>query len=347
MENKKKLILDNYYDPDIGLVGSRKLYEKLKDKGVSLKDVRNTLKTQEIVQVNQKSQLNRSFVPDRPLQEFQIDLIYIENEHLNESRYGLCCIDAFTKKADVELMKKKTSADTVIAMENIFSRMGLPSMIYCDEGSEFNNAEFKKLMKENDIEIVFTLTHAPMVERFNRTLKEMISKYLQVSKSKTITRILPRIVKNYNNSYHSSIKMAPNEVDSDNEELVWFNLMKRAKKAHAPDIDVGDSVRVRIKPKSFDKKYKPQYSEKVHTIDRIKNGLIHVDDLNRKYLKAHVMKVGSVETHHVEPDIEGTREQHLKKIAKLPKPKHVYDEAESIVATRAKRVIKKPSRFTD
>ena len=57
--------------------------------------------------------------------------------------------------------------------------MGKPESVYCDEGSEFNNAMFKKLMNDNKIEIIFTLGHAPIVERYNRTLKDLINKYLK------------------------------------------------------------------------------------------------------------------------------------------------------------------------
>ena len=56
-------------------------------------------------------------------------------------------------------------------------------------------------MKENKIEVIFSLTHAPMVERLNRTIKELLEKYLQATGTKTITNVLPKIIKNYNNSY--------------------------------------------------------------------------------------------------------------------------------------------------
>ena len=142
---------------------------------------------------------------------------------MNQAAYGLCCIDAFSKVADIELMKKRTQADTVAAMSAIFKRMEPPKMIYCDEGSEFDNKSFKELMKKHDIELLFTITHAPIVERFNRTIKQMIHKYLQSTNTKTITNVLPRMLKNYNNSYHSTIEMAPNEVTKNTQHIVQFN----------------------------------------------------------------------------------------------------------------------------
>ena len=135
-----------------------------------------------------------SFVPPFPLYEFQIDLIYLENKHLNKASYGLVCVDAFSKKADVELIKKKTADDVVKAMGIILKRMGIPKYVYSDEGSEFNNEKFRKLLKDHGIEQIFTLTHATMVERLNRTLKELLYKYLQSTNTKTITNVLPKIL---------------------------------------------------------------------------------------------------------------------------------------------------------
>jgi uncharacterized protein YdiU (UPF0061 family) len=186
------------------------------------------------------------------------------------------------------------------------------------------------------------------MHRWLNGLKEMLSKYLQSSESKTIVKVLPRIVKNYNTSYHSSIKMAPNDVNSQNESIVWSNLKNRAKKGTGPYFEIGDKVRVRTKPKSFEKKYNPQYSKSVHTIENIKNGLVELKDLDRKYLKAHVMKVGeNVEKRNIEPDIAGTKEGTLKEIAKRPViPQSVSNpESKSIAQTRGKRVIKKPKKF--
>ena len=94
----------------------------------------------------------------------------------------------FTKKADIELMKKKDKTESVRAMSILLEKMGISETIYCDEGTEFTSNAFKELMKDNNIEISFTLRHAPFVERFNRTIKGMIYKYLEMTKSKTITQ---------------------------------------------------------------------------------------------------------------------------------------------------------------
>ena len=195
MSENEKLIREVYYEPNTGFSGINKIFHILKKQGhkVSRKEIQKFIKKQEIAQISKKN-VGGSFIPPHPLYEFQIDLIYLENKHLNKASYGLVCIDTFSKKGDVELMKRKTAQQTVEAMDKILKRMGIPKFIYCDEGSEFNNDQFKKLMKDNNIEIIFTLRHATMVERLNRTIKELLYKYLQSTNTKTITTVLRLLV---------------------------------------------------------------------------------------------------------------------------------------------------------
>jgi SOS response regulatory protein OraA/RecX len=77
----EELIKKAYYDPNQGFVGIEKLYRKLKSKGVTRKDIAAVLRKQEVYQVNKKNnQEHKSFIPRYPGQEFQIDLIYIDEE---------------------------------------------------------------------------------------------------------------------------------------------------------------------------------------------------------------------------------------------------------------------------
>lgn len=318
-----------YYNPESGFVGVEKLFRKLKSEGVNRKDILKFLKKQEVYQVNRKNnKRSGSFIPRFPLQEFQIDLIYLDDKHLNQASYGLCCIDAFTKKADIELMKRRTKSSTVDAMMNVLDRMGVPTMIYCDEGSEFNNSAFKTMCDELGIKLVFTIRHAPIVERFNRTVKEMIHKYLQSTKTKTITNVLPKILKNYNESYHSTIEMAPNEVTEDTQHIAQINLLNNLKSNPYTKLEVGDKVRVQVKPKSFMKGYKPKFTDKIYEVTAKGEGFYTTTKDNRLYLKSSLQKVDEYEMNPEKPDIEGTLEGHLKEMKNRPKREYEIEEVE-------------------
>ena len=79
----------------------------------------------------------------------------------------------------------------------------------------FYNNSFKKwLLKDNDIEMysIHNEGKSVVAERFIRTLKTKIYKYMtSVSKNVYIDK-LDDIVDNYNTTYHRTIKMTPTDV---------------------------------------------------------------------------------------------------------------------------------------
>jgi hypothetical protein len=346
--SNEELLKKTYYDPESGYVGEKKLYEKLKDQGVTQKEVKNFLKKQKINQVNKKHK-SGSFIPQYPLHEFQIDLIYLENKHLNQASYGLCCVDAFTKVANVKLIKKKDEKEVTKAMTEILEDFGNPESIYCDEGTEFNNKLFKQLCEDRNIELILTLKHAPMVERFNRTFKELLSKYMQSTKSKTIAVVLPKILYNYNTSFHSSIGMSPEQAtDENNYATVYKNLSKDAKVMNRPNISIGDTVRYLIKEKSFEKRYNPRWSKTTHeVIDKVGRQFV-LNGVDRTYLSSYLQKIdGEVDDPEVEPDYEGSSEQKLREMNKnkVIDQNIKLDLNETIAKTKQKREIKKPKKL--
>lgn len=354
---KEDIIRKAWYDPSTGFGGIEKTFKTLKKMGsnITRDEIKKFLDKQEVFQINKKNYGKQgSFVPPHSLFEFQIDLIYLENKHLNKASYGLVCIDTFSKKCDVELLKRKSAPQVTEAMEKILNRMGIPESMYCDEGSEFNNAEFKKLMTDNKIELIFTLRHAPMVERLNRTLKELLSKYLQSTDTKTITNVLPKILHNYNSSYHKTIRMPPNDVNEKNQSEVYQNILEHARIKKHEKLNVGDKVRVQLKRKQHDKGYKPRYSKQLYEVEKIDGKYYHIKGLDRKYLRAFVQKVGEIEKNTEPADLEGTREGQLRQLAKLPIDESSYEEkarleferaSQPIAKTKGVRNIKKPEKY--
>ena len=80
--------------------------------------------------------------------------------------------------------------------------------------SEFYNNSFKKWLQDNDIVMYSTNNEGKSViaERFIRILKNEIYNYItSMSKNAYIDK-LNDIVKEYNNTYHTSIKMKPIDV---------------------------------------------------------------------------------------------------------------------------------------
>lgn len=83
---------------------------------------------------------------------------------------------------------------------------------------------------------------------------------------------LPKILKQYNNTKHSSIKMTPTEASNKkNEGRVYFNLYGDiGQLSPKPKFQMGDKVRIsKYKRQTFDKGYTPNWKEEVFIIDKI------------------------------------------------------------------------------
>ena len=84
----------------------------------------------------------------------------------------------------------------------------------CRQRQQFYNNSFKKWLQDNDIVMYSTHNEGKSVaaERFIRTLKNKIYKYMtSISKNVYIDK-LNDITNKYNNTYHRTIKMKPIDV---------------------------------------------------------------------------------------------------------------------------------------
>ena len=158
-------------------------------------------------------------------------------------RFLLCVIDIFSKYAWVVPLKDKKGISIVKAFQIISkqSNSRKPNKIWVDKRSEFYNAYFKKWLRDNDVVIYSTHNEGKSVvaERFIRTLKSKIYKYMtSISKNVYIDK-LDDIVDEYNNIYHTTIKMKPADV----KDNTYINVDKKINNKD-PKFKVGDHVRI-------------------------------------------------------------------------------------------------------
>ena len=146
--------------------------------------------------------------------------------------------------------------------------------------SEFYNNSFKKWLQDDDI-VMYSINNegkSVIAERFIRTLKNKIYKYMtSISKNVYIDK-LDDIVKEYNNTYHTSIKMKP--VDVTDNTYIDF---KKEVNDKDPKFKVGDYVRISKYKNIFAKGYIPNWSEEIFVINKIKNTVpwtYVINDLN-------------------------------------------------------------------
>lgn len=151
---------------------------------------------------------------------------------------------------------------------------------------------------------------ASIVERFNRTLKEKLCRYLTKKNTLRYVEVLQQMVRAYNRSYHRSIKKAPADVYTTNQEEVWQTLYgqppdtfnkQRAK------LKVGDRVRISKARRTFKKGYLPSWTEELFTISRRKKTTpptyVLKDDngeLEGTFYQEEVQKVGDKQLYRIE-----------------------------------------------
>ena len=200
-------------------------------------------------------------------------------------RFLLCVIDIFSKYAWVVPLKDKKGASIVNAFQKILEQSARkPHKIWVDKGSEFYNSYFKKWLKDNNIEMHSTNNEGKSVvaERFIRTLKNKIYKYMtSILKSVYIDK-LDDIVNEYNNTHHRTIKMKPIDV----KDNTYIDFGKEVND-NEPKFKVSDHVRVSKYKNIFAKGYTPNRSEKFFVIKEIKNTVpwtYVINDLNNEQI---------------------------------------------------------------
>ena len=125
-------------------------------------------------------------------------------------RVLLCVINVYSKYAWVMPLKDEKGITITNAFQKILDESNHKlNKIWVDKGSEFYNRSMKSRLKKDTIEMYSTHNEGrPVIaERFIRTLKNKIYKYMtSVSKIMYIDK-LDDIVNKYNDTYHSTIKM--------------------------------------------------------------------------------------------------------------------------------------------
>ena len=88
-----------------------------------------------------------------------------------------------------------------------------PLKIESDRGGEFYNSIFQSLLKNKNILHYsrFTDRGPSIAERLIRTLRNLLKKPVFEKGNADWLSELPSVIKKYNNSIHSSIKMTPNQ----------------------------------------------------------------------------------------------------------------------------------------
>ncbi|RLJ22609.1 hypothetical protein DJ031_00475 [bacterium endosymbiont of Escarpia laminata] len=216
----------------------------------------------------------RVFVGGRN-QQWQADLVDVSSlkKENDGTTFLLTVIDVFSKVARCVPLKNKSATSVSKALEGLFTNDGVrPLLLQTDRGLEFFNRSVRDVLEKYGIQHFSTYneeTKASVVERFNRTLKTRMWRYLTHKETWRYIDILPDLVRTYNDTPHRSIEMAPSQVDDTNQEEVWQRLYGGHHGKGMPKYHVADRVRISKVKRRFDKGYMANWTEEIFTIREV------------------------------------------------------------------------------
>ena len=252
----------------------------------------NKILSEELHKSKRKNYLRRKIIVNHIDEIFAADLVEMQKfAKLNKGyRYLITCIDIFSKFAWVIPLKDKKGITIKNALEKIFKQRK-PKFLWTDRGTEFYNKQVQDLLNENNIKLYSTNNSeikSAVIERFNRTFKNMMYKKFTENNNTIFYNILDELVNNYNNKYHSTIKMTPIEGSKKINEKKIKNIYNFEKTSKLGKFKIGDRVRISLEKNIFEKSYETNWTEEIFEIYDIKYSNVpyyYLKDLNNEKLQ--------------------------------------------------------------
>lgn len=244
-----------------------------------------------------------------PLENVQIDIMIYNRFSFHNYNNILCCVDVYSRFATCMALTNRKIPNIVEKLDEMFKDIGYPKNINCD--NEFNVKEVNEWAKNKIITMYYSQPYEvnknAIVERFNRTLAQLLQNWRQATKQYDWYRVLPDIVYNYNHNHHSTIKTTPQQVFDGKK----FNV-QAVFKIENP-FKVGDKVRTKNESNIFSKGDILKFNKTIYTIDNIDGQKIYLANeegiLLSKFFKPYqLVKVVSVEKY--EKPNESHEEEH-------------------------------------
>ena len=206
-------------------------------------------------------------------------------------KYIFTNIDIFSKYAWSFSLKTKTIKEIKSCFQKIFNERK-PKYIWSDQESAFFSKEMIQFFKDNNVKIYYTHSDlkAVIIERFNRSLRELMMKEFVKNNNTVWYNILPNLINTYNNRYHSTIKMKPKNVNKLNEKQIKNTVYNYDITNKKPKFKINDLVRISLKRRAlFDKPTgNIKWSEQIYKIYKInKSNVItyQLKDMNNEIIK--------------------------------------------------------------
>ena len=187
-------------------------------------------------------------------------------------RYIFIVTDNFSKYLWAIPLKNKYSQTITNEFSNILTNSKRkPLKIESDRGTEFYNSIFQNLLKSKNIHHYsrYTDKGPSIAERVIRTVRNLLKKPVFGKGNADWLNELPSVIKQYNNTIHSSTKMTPILASKKSNQKSVYNNLRDNRKIQKPKFELGDLVRTSDIKKVFSKGDSTNYSYKLYTITEV------------------------------------------------------------------------------
>jgi len=260
---------DIYYSP---LTGYHKptLYSEGKKLGFTKKQIDEFLNQQEITQIFTPKKKKFTKIVGHTNADYQMDVMFLEQyRRQNKGFIGLVTFIEITSRKVYAIPIKNKNQETINEAFDVFYK-GVHATV--NNITTDNEASFKNAIKRYP-EITHWLTDpgdkhkTGKIERFNRTIREMINKYMKINKTANWIDVIPDLIKNYNNRVHSATGQSPNSFKKKDYERVQSQEQFLSSEAidEINSFNIGDQVRL-LKQKDKFEKGSDEFTSGVYTI---------------------------------------------------------------------------------
>ena len=154
-------------------------------------------------------------------------MTFVEDEN-KPYKYIMSVIDCFSKYGWAYPIVNKKPETIIEVLKTIF-KTRVPECLWVDKGTEFYNSKVKSFLSAHGVELYSTFGEhkSAIVERFNRTIKQKMWKIFTEDDTRKYIKLLPVIVKIYNNTKHRTTKFTPIDAsEQENSDEVLLNIQK-------------------------------------------------------------------------------------------------------------------------
>lgn len=164
-------------------------------------------------QTRKKRSYMKTYQSSQRLQRIAADIAGPFPKSENGYLYILVVSDYFTKFCEIcplRGMETETVAETLF--KGWIKRYGCPLELHCNQGRQFKSQLFQEMCKLLQINKTWRIAYQPqsdgMVERLNRTIKEMLSKYISTHQT-NLGKYIDGIFLVYNNIPNETTTITP------------------------------------------------------------------------------------------------------------------------------------------